>query len=109
MNMAEDVLVPFSAEEIAEARKLALSRESTVTAALDELAGLPAEAFAVRLGATLHYPIATMEDLHRWTPAFELLPFGEALRAQMLLFRDDEAQLRMVLADPLASCRASAA
>ena len=103
MNMAEDVLVPFSAEEIAEARKLALSRESTVTAALDELAGLPAEAFAVRLGATLHYPIATMEDLHRWTPAFELLPFGEALRAQMLLFRDDEAQLRMVLADPFAA------
>ncbi len=103
MNMAEDVLAPFSAEEIAEARKLALSRESTVTAALDELTGLPAEAFAVRLGATLHYPVATMEDLHRWTPAFELLPFGEALRAQMLLFRDDEAQLRLVLGDPFAA------
>ncbi len=102
MNMAEDVLVAFRAEEIAEARKLAASRGSTVTAALDELSGLPPEVFTARLGATLHYPVAGMEDLHRWTPAFDLLPFPEALRAQMLLFRDDAGRLRLVIADPFA-------
>lgn len=103
MNMAEDVLVPFNAEEISAARKLAASRNSTVTAALDELTGLPAEVFAGRLGVTMCYPVASMEDLHRWQPAFDLLPFAEALRAQMLLFREDNEPLRLVLADPFAT------
>src|SRR5690606_30732455 len=76
---------------------------STVTAALDELTGLPAEVYASRLGVTMHYPVASMEDLHRWKPAFDLLPFAEALRAQMLLFREDDDQLRLVLADPFAT------
>ncbi|HLU76417.1 MAG TPA: GspE/PulE family protein, partial [Burkholderiales bacterium] len=103
MNMAEDVLVAFTAEDIDAARKLAASRASTITAALDELSGLPADVFTGRLGVTMHYPVVSMEDLHRWTPAFDLLPFPEALRAQMLLFRNDADRLCLVLGDPFAT------
>jgi general secretion pathway protein E len=107
MNIAgpDEVLVPFAVEEIAAARRLAASRQSSVVAALDELAGVPPEVFLARLGAAFHYPVAAIDDLHRWTPVFELLPFAESLSAQMVLFRDDAGALRLVFGDPFAGDR----
>ena len=107
MNIAapDEVLVPFGIEEIATARRLAASRQSSVVAALDELASVPPEVFVARLGAALHYPVATMQDLHAWTPAFDLLPFAESVRAQVVLFRDGADALRLVFGDPFAGDR----
>jgi general secretion pathway protein E len=99
----EEVLAPFTAAEIAQARKLAPTRGLGVAATLEEMAAVPADVFTGRLAATLHYRTATIQDLHRWQPAFELLPFAEALRAQMVLLRDDEGALRLVLGDPFAT------
>ncbi len=107
MNMvARDPLsARFSSEEIAAARKLASSRQLSVVASLDELAGQPPELFTARLGATLHYEVASIQDLHRWQPATDLLPFGEAIRAQVVLFRDEAGALRLVFGDPFATDR----
>src|SRR5499427_3161724 len=105
MKVNDPVLAPFTADEIAAARKLAASRSASVVAILEEQAGLPPEAFTERLAATLHYPVANIESLHRWQPAFDLLPFAEALRGQVILFRDEQERLRLVFGDPFASDR----
>src|SRR5262245_16337687 len=105
MLARDEVLAPFAAEQIAAARRVAEGRQSGVVAALDEVAGLPDEVFIAKLAATLHYPAAGIDDLHRWHAAFDLLPFAEALRAQAILFRDESGALRMVFGDPFAADR----
>jgi general secretion pathway protein E len=90
----------FDHPSIAAAREHAAARGVSVVAALEELAGDAPDTFVARLAATFGYPIAANADLHRWQPAFELLPFTEALRAQAVLFRDDAGDLRLVFGDP---------
>jgi len=101
----EEVLAPFTASEIAEARRAAPNRGLSTVATLEELAGVPPDVFTGRLGMTLHYQTATIQQMHRWQPAFDLLPFAEALRTQMLLVRDDDGALRMVFGDPFSAER----
>jgi len=91
---------PFDAATVAEARARAAARGVPLVAALEELAAAAPEAFLARLAATFAYPAAGNADLHRWQPAFELLPFAEALQAQAVLFRDDAGELRLVFGDP---------
>ncbi len=95
-----EILTPFSAAEIDAARDVSRARGVTVIAALEETAGLPPNLFAARLATTVHYPVASIQDLNRWTAAFDVLPFAEALRTQMVLLHDDEGGLRLVLGDP---------
>ena len=90
----------FDDGSIAEARSRAAGRGMSIVAALEEVAGEPPEVLLARLGATFGYPVAVNADLHRWQPAFDLLPFAEALRAQAVLFRDDAGDLRLVFGDP---------
>lgn len=107
MNMLarEEVLAPFTAIDIAEARRFAPTRGLSIVAALDELSGAPAEVFTARLGMTLHYQTATIQQMHGWQPSFDLLPFAAAMRAQMVLVRDEDRALHMVFGDPFASDR----
>jgi general secretion pathway protein E len=91
---------PFDAATIAEARARAAARGASLVAALEELAAEAPERFVARLAATFAYPSAGNADLHRWQPAFDLLPFAEAARAQAVLFRDDGGDLRLVFGDP---------
>jgi general secretion pathway protein E len=98
--LGDEVLTPFAAAEIDAARQTARTRSVSVMAALEEAAALPANLFTARLGKTFHYPVASIQDLHRWQPAFDLLPFAEALRMQMVLTRDDDGTLRLVFGDP---------
>src|SRR5262245_3035133 len=105
MLARDEVLAPFTADQIAEARRVAAGTQTSVAAALDELAALPHEVFVAKLSATFRYPAAGIEDLHSWRPAFDLLPFAEAMRAQAILFRDETDALRMVFGDPFATDR----
>jgi general secretion pathway protein E len=90
----------FDPDTIAQARSRAGARGTSLVAALEELAAEAPEAFLARLAVTFNYPAASNADLHRWEPAFDLLPFAEALRAQAVLFRDDAGELRLVFGDP---------
>lgn len=98
--LVETAITPFSAAQVAEARRLAPVRGLTVLATLEELSGDEAVRFVARLAATLRYAPARMDELHGWQPAFELLPFAAAVRAQMLPFRDATGAPVLVLADP---------
>jgi general secretion pathway protein E len=97
-------LQPFSAADIAQARRVAPSRNLSVVATLEEMAGSSPEAFAARLAHSLHYPLSSIQDLHRCDPAFDVLPFAEAARAQIAPVREG-GQLRLVLGDPFAADR----
>ena len=107
MNMPADAqaAASFSAEEVRRARAAAAARQTSVVAALEEAAGLAPQEFTGRLLASFGYRPATIDDLYRWQPAFDLVPFGEALRAQCVLFRDEAGSLRLAIGDPFDSAR----
>jgi general secretion pathway protein E len=104
MREPVDGIEPFSAAEIAQARRMAPTRGLSVVATLEEMTGGTPEAFTARLGRSLHYPVASIQDLHRWEAAFDVLPFTEAARAQLVPVRD-QGTLRLVLGDPFAAER----
>jgi len=101
VNAPSDIAdVRFDDALIAAARADAAATQRPMVTVLEEASGLDPAAFASRLAATFALPLATMPDLHRWTPAFDLLPFPECARRHCVLFRDDADVLRMVTGDP---------
>jgi general secretion pathway protein E len=101
-DLAMGLLAP---ERVARARTAAAERRMSVVQCLEDESGLAPDEFTRALGEALGYPVARMDDLYAWQPAFDLLPFPEALKAQCILFRDGEGALRMVLGDPFAAQR----
>jgi len=95
----------FTPEDVRRARTAAAARQTSVVGALEEAAGLAAPEFAARLATSFGYPLASIDDLYRWEPAFDRLPFAEALKAQALLFRDEAGALRLVIGDPFDAAR----
>jgi general secretion pathway protein E len=95
----------FTPEEVRSARAAAAARQTSVVGALEEAAGLAPPEFAARLATSFGYPLATIDDLYRWEPAFDLVPFAEALKAQAVLFRDAAGTLRVVIGDPFDAAR----
>ena len=95
----------FTPEDVRRARAAAAARQTSVVGALEEAAGLAAPEFAARLATSFGYPLASIDDLYRWEPAFDLLPFSEALKTQAVLFRDEAGALRLVVGDPFDAAR----
>ena len=100
--VAADLLAP---ERVARARAAAVERGMSIAQCLEEESGLAPDEFTRALGAALGYPVARMDDLHAWQPAFDLLPFAEAMKTHCILFRDGGGTLRMVFGDPFAADR----
>jgi general secretion pathway protein E len=90
----------FSKIEIASARALAATRGRRLIEILQEAQGLDDAALIARLGSTVHLRTVGMNELHALEPAFDLLPYGEALPRECLLFRGGPQALILVLADP---------
>lgn len=102
-------LPPFAAREIAQARERAAERGASVVRMLEELSGDAPERFAARLAQSLHYPLARMDALHAWQPAFDALPFAECHALQVLAMRDGNGALTLVLGDPFDDARCARA
>jgi len=101
MNKPRDIELfasPFSPGELAAARAAA-ARGGRLVEGLEEAYGVSAEAFMARLAATVRLPVAGLGELNALAPAFDLLPYGEALQRECILFRDGEA-LVLAIADP---------
>ena len=88
----------FTPEAVQAAR--AAADNARVVDVLETQSGLAPEAYVLALGATLHYPVATMDDLHRMKPAFDVLPFAEAMAHECLVMRDADGALVAVCGDP---------
>ncbi len=99
MNLA-DVCTRFTPEQVQAARVLAGPAQRRVVEVLEEQSALGAQAFVEALGAAMHYPVAKMEDLYRMKPAFEALPFAEAMARECLPLRDEHERLILVMGDP---------
>ena len=91
---------PFSIKEIELARSIAKTRGVRLIEALDDLGDEATEAFIARLGVTCGLSVMAMEEMHSLMPAFDLLPYSEALQRECLLFRGGSDALVVAIADP---------
>ena len=95
--MAGGVLTPA---HVADARALAMQTSQHVLDVLQEITGLPPDAFVTALGALMHYPALPISRLYELTPDFELLPFADAGRLECVALRDAAGSLHIVIANP---------
>lgn len=93
----------FTTGQIQEALAAARPQSAAAVAVLEDLSGLAPLPFVERLAATFGLPIARPQDLLSWVPAFDLLPYGDAIRTQLLAFRVPARGLVIVLGDPFES------
>lgn len=89
----------ITAEMVRAAR--AQGRGPNALKALQEASGLTGQAFLQALGEAFAYPVLDMAALRALTPAFERLPFAQALARECAAGRDASGRLWLVHADPL--------
>jgi general secretion pathway protein E len=87
-------------EDIERARSTARASGKPVTEILQDASGLSSESFVAALGATLGYDAVDMAEMDVLLPAFDLLPYTEALAHGCILFRDAGGALVLVFGDP---------
>jgi len=87
-------------DTLKKARSEAARSGRALLAVLREASGLSDGDFLLALGATARLPVLAMAGLDRLSPAFDLLPFSEALQKQCLPFLDEDKALTLVIADP---------
>src|SRR5512139_1107014 len=104
MNLAESFTSPdvmiFSTEQVRAARAAAQPLQRRMVDVLEEQSGLDGELFMLTLANTMHYALLGMDDLHRLAPAFDVLPFAEALEHECIALRADDGSLLLVMSDP---------
>jgi general secretion pathway protein E len=84
------------------ARDDALRSGRNLVDVLEERGGLAAGESLGRVADALGYGAVRMADLNRFAPAFDLLPYPEAVRRACVLVRREDGSLAFVFADPLA-------
>jgi general secretion pathway protein E len=87
-------------EDIERARRAAQASGKAPTEVLQESSGLPPESFVAALSATLGYEAIGMAEMDTLLPAFDLLPYTEALAHGCILFRDEAGALVLAFGDP---------
>jgi len=90
---------PIAPELVKQARAAAAQSKRRIVEELEERAGLGPADFIASLGRMLHYPSFSMEELYQLTPAFDVLPFAEAVERVCLPLKKD-GQLILVMSDP---------
>ncbi len=107
MNLAASAVSPaspaamvFTPEQVRAARAAALPVQRRMVEVLEEQSGLDSRSFTQVLADTLHYALLGMDDLNRLTPAFDVLPFADALERECIALREDDGHLILVMSDP---------
>ncbi len=91
----------LDAAALRQAREDAHRDGASALALLEERAGLPPREFVAQLGALLHYPALSNDELTALEPDYAVLPFAEASRRGVIFARDSAGTLLAVCADPL--------
>ena len=86
--------------QIAAAQSAAVQARRAVIDVLEEQLALSAEDFVTAVAQSLHYPAITMLGMHQLTPAFDILPFKDALSRKCLAFRNTQNELVLIFSDP---------
>lgn len=89
----------FDSGQLALAREQALARGVSLIKALEEtFQGTPDELVSA-LGQALHMPVLAMEDLRSLQPAFDRLPFAQAVKQECVLLQKAQTYL-LATGDP---------
>ena len=99
MNAASSARI--DAAQVASAREEGAKRGVSPLAALQDSLGLPPAAFLAQLSEAFAYPALDMARLRDMLPAFDLLPFNQALERESLACRDEQGRVWFVFADAL--------
>ena len=90
----------FTLQQVQKARQTALLLQRRVIDVLEEQSGLDHRAFIHVLADSMHYALLEMDELNRLTPAFDLLPYNEAVERECIALRDSVGNLILVMRDP---------
>ncbi len=82
------------------AREAALREGRPLVEALENQTGLGPEDFVAALAGLFAYPVSAMADLQAAEPAFDLVPFAEAVARGAVALRGPEGDVRVVFSDP---------
>ncbi|TXI20737.1 MAG: type II/IV secretion system protein, partial [Nitrosomonas sp.] len=87
---------PIDVNHLAEARQKAVNQGVSVMQVLQDTGGYSPDELTQQLGELLHMPVVEMKMIHTLSPAFDLLPFAEAIMHECALFRREKTYLLAV-------------
>lgn len=95
-----DIEPLFLPHQVREARVIAAQTKRSVAEVLEDQVGLDAKNFMLALGNMFHYPVFAMEGLNQLIPAFDILPFSEAIERDCIALKNGEDELMVIMCDP---------
>ena len=94
--------LPINMQQLDKARKEASVRDVSIITVLEETCGFTPDQLVAELGRLLRMPVLTMESLRAFHPAFEMLPFNEAVMRECALLRWEEKYV-LAVGNPFSS------
>ncbi len=93
---------PIDINRLADIRRRAFEQGISVIQILEETGGYTPDELVQQLGKLLHMPVLEMKAIHALIPAFDRLPFAEAIMHECALFRRDQNYL-LAVSNPFSS------
>ncbi|WP_394807785.1 GspE/PulE family protein [Nitrosomonas sp.] len=81
---------PIDINRLADIRRRAFEQGISVIQILEETGGYTPDELVQQLGKLMHMPVLEMKAIHALIPAFDRLPFAEAIMHECALFRRDQ-------------------
>ena len=78
---------------LAEIRRKAIAQGVSIIQLLEEDGGFDPDELMQQLGQLMRMPVLEMKTIHALQPAFDILPFSEAMTHECVLFRRDQDYL----------------
>ncbi|PKO66526.1 MAG: general secretion pathway protein GspE [Betaproteobacteria bacterium HGW-Betaproteobacteria-14] len=97
---AQGTLLPALEEALATAREASLREGRALVEVLEAQTGLSPEDFVAALAGLFEFPVFSMADLQAAEPAFDRVPFAEAVARGAVALRGPEGDVRLVFSDP---------
>lgn len=93
---------PIDINRLADVRRKAFEQGISVIQILEETGGYTPDELVQQLGKLLHLPVLEMKAIHALIPAFDRLPFAEAIMHECALFCRDQNYL-LAVSNPFSS------
>jgi general secretion pathway protein E len=99
-NLAANTVASIPAATLQQARVDAQRSKRSLVEVLGDMTGLDQAAVMQALGQTFHYPVLSMDDINRLTPAFDVIDFSSANEREAVAFKDEAGKLIIVFGNP---------
>jgi general secretion pathway protein E len=99
-SSAANTVAIIPAATLQQARVDAQRSKRRLVEVLGDMTGLDQAAVIQALGQTFHYPVLSMDDINRLTPAFDVIDFTSANEREAVAFKDEAGKLIIVFGNP---------